>query len=135
MKSAASNIDKKSIQTSIDNLIQKDKIFNRKTPQGFDSLYTRSNNKLTSVVNANKPVNVKTPKKNINITSSKTLTNLDKSAPNFDVFTETIALKDNFISKLNSNISKNVPKYSESSTLPDTPESHKSVHELSPVTD
>ena len=71
----------------------------------------------------------------MNITSLKTLTNLDKSAPNCDIFTETLALKDNFISKLNSSISKNLPKYFESSTLPDTPESHKSVHEVSPVTD
>ena len=31
MNSAASNIDRKSIQTLIDNLIQKDEIFNRKT--------------------------------------------------------------------------------------------------------
>ena len=48
MNSAASNIDKKSMQDLIDNLIQKDKIFNRKTPQSFYSFYIRSNNKLTS---------------------------------------------------------------------------------------
>ena len=77
----ASNIDKKSIQTLNDNLIQKDEIFNKITTQGFDSLYTKSNNKLTSTVNVDKPVNVETPKKNINISSSKT-TNLDKSTPN-----------------------------------------------------
>ena len=135
MNSAASNIDKTSVQTLIDNLIQKDEIFNRKTSQGFDSLYIRSNNKLTSLVNVDKPVNVKTPKKNINITSSKTLTNLDKSAPNCDIVTETPALKDNSSSKLNSDISKNVLKSPDSSTLPDTPESHKSIHEVSPVTD
>ena len=77
----ASNIDKKSIQTLNDNLIQKDEIFNKITTQGFDSLYIKSNNKLTSTVNVDKPVNVETPKKNINISSSKT-TNLDKSTPN-----------------------------------------------------
>ena len=38
MTSAASNKDKKSIQTLIDNLIQKVEIFNRKITQGFDSL-------------------------------------------------------------------------------------------------
>ena len=63
----ASNIDKKSIQTLNDNLIQKDEIFNKITTQGFDSLYIKSNNKLTSTVNVDKPVNVETPKKNINI--------------------------------------------------------------------
>ena len=72
-------------------------------------------------------------KKNINITSSKT-TNLDKSTPNCDIFTETPALKDNSSSKLNSDISKYVPKSSDSSTLPDTPESNKSVHEVSHIT-
>ena len=77
----ASNIDKKSIQTLNDNLIQKDEIFNKITTQGFNSLYIKSNNKLTSTVNVDKPVNVETPKKNINISSSKT-TNLDKSTPN-----------------------------------------------------
>ena len=41
---------------------------------------------------------------------STTTTNLDKSRPNCDTFTETPALKDNSSSKLNSNISKNVPK-------------------------
>ena len=67
MNSPASNIDKKSIQTLIDNLVQKDEICKRKTTQDFDSLYIRSNNKLTSAVNVDKPVNVETPKKNINI--------------------------------------------------------------------
>ena len=33
----ASNVNEKFIQTLIDNLIQKDKILNRKTPQGLDS--------------------------------------------------------------------------------------------------
>ena len=53
----AASVDKKSlidIQTLTDNLIQKDEIFNTKIPQGFDSLFMRSNNKLTSVVNADK---------------------------------------------------------------------------------
>ena len=95
-------------------------------------LYIRSNNKLTSVVNVDKPVNVETPKKNINITCSKT-TNLDKSTPNCDIFTDT-PLKDNSSSTLNSDISKYLPKSSDSSTLPDTPESNKSVHEVSHVT-
>ena len=135
MNSAASNIDKKSIQTLIDNLIQEDEIFNRKTTQGFDSLYIRSNNKLAYVVNVDKPVNVfQTPKKNINITSSKTLTKLDKSTPNCDAFTETPALKDNCSSKLNFDISNNIPKSSESSTLPGTPESYESIHEVPHVT-
>ena len=40
-------------------------------------LYIKSNNKLTSAVNVDKPVNVETPKKNTNISSSKT-TSLDK---------------------------------------------------------
>ena len=67
MNSTASNIEKKSIQILIDNLVQKKKneIFNRKTTQGFDSLYIRSHNKLAFVVNLDKPVNVETPKKNI----------------------------------------------------------------------
>ena len=60
-----SNIGKRSVQTLIDNLIQKDEIFNRKTPKGFDSLYTRSSDKPTSVLNVDKPVNVETPKKNM----------------------------------------------------------------------
>ena len=72
-------------------------------------------------------------RKKTNITSSKT-TNLDKSTPNCDIFTETPALKDNSSSKLNSDISKNVPKSSDSSTLPDTPESNKSVNEVSHIT-
>ena len=71
MNSPASNIDKKSIQTLIENLVQKDEICKRKTTQDLDSLYIRSNNKLTSEVNVDKPVNVETPKKNINISSSK----------------------------------------------------------------
>ena len=71
MNSPASNIDKKSIQTLIDNLVQKDEICKRKTTQDLDLLYIRSNNKLTSAVNVDKPVNVETPKKNINISSSK----------------------------------------------------------------
>ena len=57
MNMAASNIGKRSTQTLINNLIQKDEIFNRKTPCSFDSLLG-SNNKLTSVVNADTPVNV-----------------------------------------------------------------------------
>ena len=113
MNSAASNIDKKSIQTLIVNLIQKDEIFNRKTTQGFDSLYIKSNNKLASAVNVDKPVNVETSKKNINITSSKTLTNLGKSTLNCDIFTEASALKDNSSSKLNADIPNNVPKSSD----------------------
>ena len=71
MNSPTSNIDKKSIQTLIENLVQKDEICKRKTTQDLDSLYIRSNNKLTSAVNVDKPVNVETPKKNINISSSK----------------------------------------------------------------
>ena len=70
MNSPTSNIDKKSIQTLIENLVQKDEICKRKTTQDLDSLYIRSNNKLTSAVNVDKPVNVETPKKNINISSS-----------------------------------------------------------------
>ena len=130
MTSTASNTDKESIQTLIDNLIQKDEIFNRKTTQGLDLLFIRSMNKLASVVSVDKPGNVGIPKKNINITSSKTLSKLDKSTPNCDNFTETPALKDNYNSKLNCNISNNVPKSSDSSTLPDTPEPNKSVHEV-----
>ena len=38
MISTTSNIDKKSIQTLIDNLIQKDEIFNRKRTQVFNLL-------------------------------------------------------------------------------------------------
>ena len=133
MNSAAFNIDKKSIQTLIDNLVQKDEIFNKKTTQGFDSLYLKSNNKLTSAVNVDKPINVETPKKNINISSSKT-TDLDKSTPNCDISTETPVLKENSSSKLNSDIPKNVPKSSDSSTLPDTREADNSVHEVSHVT-
>ena len=109
------------------------KYLTKKTTQGFDSLYIKSNNKLTSAVNLDKPVNVETPKKNINISSSKT-TNLDKSTPNCDIFTETPALKENSSSKLNFDISKNVPKSSDSSTLPDTREANNSVHEVSHVT-
>ena len=90
---------------------------------------------LVNIVNVDKPVNVETPKKNINIRSLKTSTNLDKSTPNCDIFSLTLVLKDNSSSKLNSNISKNVRKSSDSSTLPDTPESNKSFHEVSHVTD
>ena len=57
MNMAASDIGKRSTQTLINNLIQKDEIFNRKTPRGFDSLLG-SNNKLTSVVNVDTPVNI-----------------------------------------------------------------------------
>ena len=71
MNSPTSNIDKKSIQTLIENLVQKDEICKRKTTQDLNSLYIRSNNKLTSAVNVDKPVNVGTPKKNINISTSK----------------------------------------------------------------
>ena len=109
------------------------KYLTKKTTQGFDSLYIKSNNKLTSAVNLDKPVNVETPKKNINISSSKT-TNLDKSTPNCDIFTETPALKENSSSKLNFDISQNIPKSSDSSTLPDTREANNSVHEVSHVT-
>ena len=111
------------------------KYFTEKTPHGFNSLYIRSNDKLTSVANVDTSVNVETPKKNINTTFAKSLTNLDKSTPNCDIFIKTPALNDNSSSKLNSNISKNVPKSSDSGTLPDTPESNKSVHEVSHVTD
>ena len=58
MNSAASNIDKKSIKTLIYNVIQEDGIFNKKTTQGFDSLYIKSKNKLTSAMNVDKPVDV-----------------------------------------------------------------------------
>ena len=58
------------------------KYFTEKTPHGFNSLYIRSNDKLTSVANVDTPVNVETPKKNINTTFAKSLTNLDKSKPN-----------------------------------------------------
>ena len=147
MNSAASNIDKKSIKTLIYNVIQKDGIFNKKTTQGFDSLYIKSKNKLTSAMNVDKPVdvgdkpvnvvdkpvNVETPKKNIKISSSKT-TNLDKYTPICDIFTETPALKENLSFKLNSDISKNVPKSSDSSTLPDTREANNSVRDVSHVT-
>ena len=132
---AASNVAKISVQNLIDNLIQKDEIFNRKICQGFDSLYIRSNNKLTPLVNVDKPVNVKTPEKNINIIFLKTVTNLDKSAPNCDIVTGTPALKDKSGSKLNSSISKNVLKSPDSSTLLYTLESHKSIHKVSPATD
>ena len=57
MNMAASDIGTRSTQTLINNLIQKDEIFNKKTPRGFDSLL-ESNNKLTSVVNVDTPVNV-----------------------------------------------------------------------------
>ena len=147
MNSAASNIDKKSIKTLIYNVIQKDGIFNKKTTQGFDSLYIKSKNKLTSAMNVDKPVdvvdkpvnvvdkpvNVETPEKNIKISSSKT-TNLDKYTPICDIFTETPALKENLSFKLNSDISKNVPKSSDSSTLPDTREANNSVRDVSHVT-
>ena len=147
MNSAASNIDKKSIKTLIYNVIQKDGIFNKKTTQGFDSLYIKSKNKLTSAMNVDKPVdvvdkpvnvvdkpvNVETPKKNIKISSSKT-TNLDKYTPICDIFTETPALKENLSFKLHSDISKNVPKSSDSSTLPDTREANNSVRDVSHVT-
>ena len=96
-------------------------------------LYIKSNNKLTSAVNVDKPVNVETPKKNINVSSSKT-TNLDKSTPNCNIFTETPTLKENSSSKLNPDISKNVPKSSDSSILLDTREANNSVHEVSHVT-
>ena len=69
------------------------------------------------------------------MTSSKTLTDLNKSAANCEVFTEILALKNNSSSKLNSDISKNVSKSSDSSTLADTLESHKSIHEAPPVKD
>ena len=82
MNSAASNIDKKSIQTLIDNLIQKDEIFNKKTTQGFDSLY-KFQQQTYLPVDVDKPANVETPRKNINISSSKTTNN---------IFTETPAL-------------------------------------------
>ena len=69
------------------------------------------------------------------LTSSKTLTNLVKSTPNCDIVTETPVLYDNSGSKLTSGISKNAPKFSDSSTRPIIPESNKSFHEVSPVTD
>ena len=75
------------------------------------------------------------PKKNINITSSKTLTNLDKSIPNCDIFAETSALKENSSSKSNPDISKNVPKSSDRSTPTDTAESNKLIHKVRHVTD
>ena len=50
-------------------------------------------NKSTSIVNVDTPVNNETPKKNINKTSSQTLTNLEKSTPNCDIVTETATLK------------------------------------------
>ena len=65
----------------------------------------------------------------------KTLTNLGKSTSNCDIVTKTPALKDNFDSKLNSDIFNYVPKCSISSSLTDIPESNKSNHEVSPVTD
>ena len=81
------------------------------------------------------PVNVETPNKNINITSSKTLTNLDKSKPNCHIIAETPALKDNSGSKATSNISENIQKSSDSSTLPEIPEPNELVHEVPPATD
>ena len=96
MNSAVSNIDKKSIQTLIDK--PNSKRLNNKTPQCFDLFYIRSIYKSTSIVKVDTPVTAETPKKNINITSSKTLTKLDKSIPNCDIVTETPALKVTLVS-------------------------------------
>ena len=58
----APNVNEKFIQTLIDNLIQKDKILNRKTPQGLDSFYINSS--PSPVVNAvESPASAETPKK------------------------------------------------------------------------
>ena len=104
MNSTSSNIDVKSDQTFIDNLIQKVEMFNRNAPQGFDLLYISSSNKSILVVDVDTPA-----KKNINITSFRTLTNLGKSKPQFDI-TETHALKDNSSFKLASDIFKKCTK-------------------------
>ena len=80
-------VDNKSVQTLIDNVIQKDQMFNRKTTQGFDLLYIRSNNKFTYM-----------------------------ELPRYYwIITETPVPKDNFGSKSTSDISINIPISSDSS--------------------
>ena len=58
MNSAAPNIGKKCVQILIDNLIQKDEISNRKTPQDFSLFYISFNKKSISVINVDIPVNL-----------------------------------------------------------------------------
>lgn len=83
MNNGASNVDKTFIQNLIDNLIEKDKILNRKTPQGLDSFYINSNH--CPVANIDSPVNLETPKR---ITSSVIENNLN-------IPTDTPIIKDN----------------------------------------
>ena len=88
----ASNVKEKFIQTLIDNLIQKDKILNRKTPQGLDSFYINSSH--SPVANAvESRASVETTKK---ITSSIMINDSDTSMPYSNIATNTPILKDNF---------------------------------------
>ena len=88
----ASNVNEKFIQTLIDNLIQKDKILNRKTPEGLDSFYINSSpSPVASFVES--PASVETPKR---ITSSIMMNGSDTSMPYSDIATNTPILKDNF---------------------------------------
>ena len=88
----APNVNEKFIQTLIDNLIQKDKILNRKTPQGLDSFYINSS--PSPVANAvESPASVETPKR---ITSSIMINGSDTSMSYSNIATNTPILKDNF---------------------------------------
>ena len=100
------------------------KLFTKKITEGFDSLYLKSSNKRTSAVNVDSQRwNTEKEHKHIIFENN----NLDRSTPNCDIFAETPAIKENSSSKLNSDISKNVPKFPDSSTLPDTREADNSV--------
>ena len=83
----ASNVNEKFVQTLIDNLIQKDKILNRKTPQGLDS----SPSPVAHAVES--PASVETPKR---ITSSIMINGSDTSMPYSNIATNTPILKDDF---------------------------------------
>ena len=52
----ASNIDKKFVESLIDNFIKKDKIFNKQTYKGQDSLYINSDVEIVGTIAIRKPL-------------------------------------------------------------------------------
>ena len=110
----ASNIDKKFVESLIDKLIKKDKIFNKQTCKGQDSLYSNSDVEIVGTIVDTQTI-VKTPNKKAK--SSNTTT------PNCDIVTKTPVIKENCATKLIHNASKNVqtsPENSERDILAET---------------
>ena len=118
----ASNIDKKFVVSLIDKLIKKDKIFDKQTCKGQDSLYINIDVEIVGTI-ADTQTIVKAPNK-----KAKSLVNSNTATPNCDIITETPVIKENFASKLIHNASKNVQASPENSQRDILAETHRPIY-------